>query len=98
VVVYAVFAAVWILGSDLLTPTIADPSLQATVWRMEGWVFVAVTSLLLSWMLLRLTRRLKAAARRESTIDRERERQASLLAALAEGSTDAMFAKDLEGR
>jgi PAS domain S-box-containing protein len=55
---YAVFAALWIGGSDwALGVLVQDPVLMATVSAMKGWAFVAVTSLLLFVLLLRFTRR-----------------------------------------
>ena len=48
VVVYAVFAALWILFSDQLVATLfQDPAMLTLVSTLKGWLFVAVTSLLL---------------------------------------------------
>jgi PAS domain S-box-containing protein len=53
VVLYAVFAAAWILFSDRLVSLLwSDPELVVTASTVKGWAFVAVTSLLL-WIALR---------------------------------------------
>ncbi len=53
VLVYAVFASGWILFSDsLVNVWLSDPDAIAAASTLKGWVFVAVTSLLL-WVLLR---------------------------------------------
>jgi two-component system, sensor histidine kinase and response regulator len=53
VLLYAVFAAAWILFSDRLVSQLwADPELVVTASTAKGWAFVAVTSLLL-WFALR---------------------------------------------
>ena len=52
VLVYAVFASGWILFSDsLVSVWLSDPDSIAAASTLKGWVFVAVTSLLL-WALL----------------------------------------------
>lgn len=53
VVIYAVFAALWILLSDQAVVWLfQDPESIALVNTLKGWFFVAVTTLLL-WLLLR---------------------------------------------
>src|SRR4030095_1661180 len=58
VVPYAAFAALWILLSDkALVWLVPDPAQMALASTMKGWVFVAVTSLLLYRLMRRLLRR-----------------------------------------
>ena len=53
VAAYAIFAALWIFGSDrLLAQLVHDPLLLAWIGTVKGWAFVGVTSLLL-YLLLR---------------------------------------------
>lgn len=99
VLTYAAAAALWVWISDLVVARLAlGPSELLHVETYKSWAFVAVTSLLLWLLMSRLTRRLQDASRRASEHRSEAARSAVLLAALSEGSTDAIFAKDLEGR
>ena len=92
VLIYAVVAALWILFSDRavgwLFPTPAGFVLAS---MLKGWVFIAVTALLLYWMLLRVTQPLHRA-------QEDHLRAMQLLIAVVDGSQDAIFAKDLQGR
>ena len=55
VLIYAAFAALWILLSDrLLALFVSDPSLVLTLSMLKGWFFVAVTSALLYLLIRRL--------------------------------------------
>ena len=52
VLVYAIFAGLWIFGSDrLLVLMVHDPSLLGWIGTLKGFVFVVVTSLLLYFLL-----------------------------------------------
>ncbi|HEU5294702.1 MAG TPA: hypothetical protein VFU71_07925, partial [Burkholderiaceae bacterium] len=63
VLAYAVFAALWIYGSDLaLSWLIADPDLRGELGLYKGWGFVAVTSILLYALLRRMLARSLSAA------------------------------------
>lgn len=54
VLIYAIFAMLWIFGSDrLLSTVISDPLILGWAGTLKGMVFVAVTSLLL-YLLLRM--------------------------------------------
>jgi diguanylate cyclase (GGDEF)-like protein/PAS domain S-box-containing protein len=54
VLVYACFSALWILLSDrLVTALVSDPDVINLLNTGKGWVFVAVTSALLYWLLRR---------------------------------------------
>jgi PAS domain S-box-containing protein len=55
VLIYAVFAALWILLSDnALAILVEDPARIAQISTIKGWLFVAVTSLLLYGLMRRL--------------------------------------------
>ncbi len=55
VLIYAVFAGLWILLSDrLLDWLVSDPVLLSLISTLKGWLFVAVTSLILYALMRRL--------------------------------------------
>lgn len=99
VLTYAIFASLWIGLSDRAMGVLfADPALLVRASMVKGWLFVAVTSLLLYALVRRLTRALDAGHRRELALERERQQAPPMLVAIAEASEDAIFAKDDQGR
>ncbi|MCA1806149.1 MAG: bifunctional diguanylate cyclase/phosphodiesterase [Xanthomonadaceae bacterium] len=57
--IYAVLGALWILYSDrFLAELVEDPAQWIQLQTYKGWIFVAVTALLLAWLVTRLVRRL----------------------------------------
>ena len=84
---YAAVSGAWILFSDRIEIGSDLPQYQT----LKGLAFVLVTS----WMLFKLIGRL---LRRESLALSHSRRSSALLQAIADGSTDAIYAKDLEGR
>lgn len=96
---YALFAALWILFSDnALQFMLTDPATIVRVSMIKGWLFVAVTSVLLFVLTRRLLDRLHRERVRQNQLYEERLRAQQLIEAIAEGSEDAMFAKDCDGR
>jgi len=63
----------------------------------KGLLFVAVTTLLLFGLVRRLVSRIQSAHRRELVAAEERQNALQLLAAIADSSDDAIYAKDLNG-
>lgn len=99
VLVYAVFASLWILLSDTVVHLLfSDPARMVLVSTLKGWLFVVVTSLLLYGLIRRLRDQALAASRQELAAQAEKLRALQLLAAIADNSSDAIFAKDREGR
>ncbi|MBS1228414.1 MAG: luxQ [Proteobacteria bacterium] len=99
VLVYAAFAGLWILLSDhLLALLLHDPQTIALVSTVKGWLFVAVTSLLLYGLIKRLAAQVAATSTRELAAQNERIRTQQLLDVIADSSPDAIFAKDKAGR
>ena len=97
--IYASFASLWILVSDnVVTWLFSDPVAISRVSIAKGWLFVAVTSLLLYGLIRRMQLRAQAIAERELTAQKDRATTRQLLDNIVEGSSDAIFAKDLEGR
>lgn len=99
VLLYSAFAGLWILSSDQVLAWIysdAEQLVRASI--AKGWLFVVVTALLLYGLIRRLLDQTLAASRREIAAQAEKARALQLLATIAENSTDAIFAKDLDGR
>jgi diguanylate cyclase (GGDEF)-like protein/PAS domain S-box-containing protein len=92
VLIYAAFAALWILLSDEAVLLItSDPRRIVQLSEYKGWAFVLITSLLLL-LLLHLNWKKYTAAVREQLDTLQ------LLQNIANSSSDAIFAKDLQGR
>ena len=99
VAVYAIFACLWILLSDNAVAWLfTDPARMTLISMLKGWLFVAVTSLLLYGLIQRMIGQLLASAQREVAAQAERTDALQLLSTIADNSTDAIFAKDLAGR
>lgn len=97
--VYAVFAALWILLSDRAMGLVwRDPETLVQASMLKGWFFVAVTTLLLYVLVRQLIGQLEASNQRQRAEADEKTRALQLLKAIAESSSDAIFAKDLHGR
>lgn len=97
--VYAAFAGLWILLSDRAMGLLwHDPEALVRASMLKGWLFVAVTTLLLYVLVRQLDGRLDAAHRREQAQAEEKARALELLTAIAQSSSDAIFAKDEQGR
>lgn len=96
---YAAFAALWILLSDRAVGLLfTDHETMVRASTVKGWFFVAVTSLLLYVLVRRMAAALAAGHARELAMEREREQPPPMLVAIAEASTDSIFAKDEQGR
>lgn len=99
VFIYASCSCLWILFSDKAVGwLISDPATVTLVSTVKGWIFVAVTSLLIYGLLRRLIDQLQAASQREQVVQEENARIHQLLNAIVDNSGDAIFAKDLHGR
>ena len=92
VLIYAAFASAWILFSDKAVLWVtSDPQEIVRISTYKGWLFVAVTSALLFFLLERGRRHhADALAARLDTL--------RLIETITNSSTDAIFAKDTEGR
>ena len=97
--VYAVFAGLWILLSDRAMGLLfRDPEALVEASMLKGWFFVAVTTLLLYVLVRQLIGQLEASNQRQRTEAEEKQRALQLLTVIAESSSDAIFAKDEQGR
>lgn len=99
VVAYAFFAGLWILLSDeAMWLLFSDQTTLERVSMAKGWTFVAITTLLLYFLVRRLVGQLVAAHQRELAFERGQKQPPPMLVAIANASSDAIFAKDSEGR
>ncbi len=99
VLAYAIFASLWILLSDRAMGLLfRDHDLLVQASMVKGWLFVAVTSLLLYVLVRQLVGQLQTAHRRELEALLLQQRSLQLIDMLVESSDDAIFAKDAEGR
>ena len=99
VLVYAAFAGLWILVSDnLVVSRFGSTDQVLVVSLLKGWLFVTVTSALLFILIRRLLDQTLAASRREMAAQQDAARAQHLLFTISDNSSDAIFAKDLEGR
>ena len=96
---YAVFASLWIILSDTAVDVLFTSPAQVFVASIvKGWVFVAITTLLLYGLTRRMHARIVAALDREHQTQMDTLRTLLLLKAIADSSDDAIFAKDTQGR
>lgn len=99
VLAYALFAGLWILLSDrAMGLMFDDPDSLVRASILKGWFFVAVTTALLFVMVKRFAGALVASHERELALERERKQPPPMLVGIAAASTDAIYAKDEQGR
>lgn len=96
---YAVVAGLWILLSDTLVGYLFDSPVQAArAQTAKGWAFVVFTTLLLYILVRRFADQIRMQHRREVEHLRQQQVQSAMLNVIADSSSDAIFAKDAEGR
>jgi len=99
VLVYGIFAALWILFSDKAVEVLFDdPALIIRASMIKGWLFVAVTTGLLYVLVKHQIALLNAAHKKEIESLQERQKSLDLLNAIIDNSEDAIYAKDPKGR
>jgi two-component system, sensor histidine kinase and response regulator len=94
---YAVIAALWIFASDAVLERLAHDPRSLALWQTaKGWAFVLVTAV---GVYLLVVERSSHRRNRELQLQREQRLNSfSLMKSIADGSGDAIFAKDREGR
>lgn len=92
VLLYLLVGGAWILISDKVVELlIADPQFRIRVSIFKGWAYVALTSILLYFLIVRFWRQtLEVSQKQLQTLE--------LLEAIAEKTNEAIYAKDREGR
>ena len=97
-IAYVVVAALWIAGSDLLLAAVSTSPDQAVRFQIiKGWLFVAVTGLLLTFLLGHLGTRIeRSLGSLRNALDRvaSRERRISQI---VETALDAVISIDRDG-
>lgn len=67
--IYAVFGILWIFLSDrALELVVRDPSVMTQIQTVKGWIFIAITSLLLFYLVNREQARIKTKEQEKQTI------------------------------
>jgi two-component system cell cycle sensor histidine kinase/response regulator CckA len=92
VAIYALFASLWIYLSDHAADLlILDRAFLVRISVLKGFLFIVLTSALLYQLIVRYMHKSRQA-------EVELRLSRSLVNALLEGTTDAIYAKDREGR
>ena len=96
---YPIVAAMWILAFDALMGAQGEDPARAELLRvLKEWGLVLASAALLYWLLRRMLRVRQAIRAREADLVAEHRRTRALLDAIVTHSSDAIFAKDVEGR
>jgi PAS domain S-box-containing protein len=92
VAIYALFAALWIYLSDHALGSLAgDAAFLVRISVLKGFLFIIVTGVLLYQLIARYMRKSRK-------IEEELRVSQDLINALLEGTTDAIYVKDRQGR
>lgn len=96
---YLGFAVLWIVLSDRVVDMFFSGAAdQARIQTFKGLAFVGFTTVLLYGLVHRLLTQVEQASHRQRIEQSRRLRALELLNTVANSSTDAIFAKDLQGR
>jgi PAS domain S-box-containing protein len=96
VLAYAIFASLWILLSDrAMSLMFTDHELLVQAGMVKGWLFVAVTSLLLYVLVRRLVDQIKSVHAHGERVLRESEQR---FRSIFDNSMDAVFLTATDGR
>ena len=96
---YGVFATLWIYFSDrALAVFLPDPALMLQWSVVKGLVFVAVTSLLLLWLMRRSFAAVEASYVSLHTREKQLRASEEQLAAIIRSAMDAIITADASGR
>lgn len=96
---YALFGGLWIYLSDtILDSVVSDPAIIARISMYKGLVFIALTAILLYVLIARYVKQIGIHLAESKKAQELLVRQKELLDIVVEGTTDAVYIKDLEGR
>ncbi len=99
VAVYSLFGALWIYLSDtFLGWLLRDPALITRFSMFKGLLFIALTATLLYVLIRRYIDRIIARTAEITLAQQELARQKMLLESVIEGTSDAVYVKDTQGR
>ena len=98
IVIYALFSGLWILVSDsVISALLSDPLTIGKVSIAKGWLFVAITALLLYSLIRRMQLQAQKASESEVAAQRERAESELRIRALYQAIPDLVWFKDTEG-
>ena len=99
VAVYSLFGSLWIYLSDtFLGWMIQDPALITRISVYKGLLFIVLTSALLYYLISRYIQRISRYISERNMAQQELAKQKTLLDSVIEGTSDAVYIKDTEGR
>lgn len=99
VAVYSLFGSLWIYLSDtLLGLVIQDPVVISRISMYKGLLFIALTTTLLYVLIARYIKRINEHIDKLSLAQQLLDRQKTFLNIAIEGTTDAVYIKDVKGR
>lgn len=99
VAIYIAFAVLWMLLSDVAVVTLVQSNAHSTFFFvLKGLLFIGVTALMLYGLARGLLTQVLQMLRSENAARTLSQQNQQLLTAIVESSSDAIFAKDLEGR
>lgn len=99
VAVYSLFGALWIYLSDtFLGWLLKDPALMTRFSMFKGLLFIALTATLLYALISRYINKIIERTAENALVQQESARQKALLESVIEGTSDAVYAKDPQGR
>ena len=99
VAVYSLFGGLWIYLSDtFLGLVIQDPIIISRISIYKGLVFIALTATLLYVLIDRYIKRIGMHISNLNQAQQMLARQKALLDRVIEGTTDAVYVKDMDGR
>ena len=99
VAIYSLFGGLWIYLSDtILVLLVRDPAIITRISLFKGLLFIALTATLLYVLIARYIRRIGIHLSERDQALRNLAQQKALLDIIIEGTTDAVYVKDAEGR
>ncbi len=99
VAIYSIFGGLWIYLSDtFLGLVISDPAVMSRLSIYKGLVFIVLTASLLYLLISRYAKRISIHMTELNQAQHMLNRQKALLDIVVEGTTDAVYIKDVDGR
>lgn len=99
VAIYAVSSGLWIYMSDsFLGLVIRDPAVMSRLSIYKGFMFIALTATLLYFLIASYIKRISVHISELNQTQKMLANQKALLDIVIEGTTDAIYIKDADGR
>lgn len=98
ILIYAAFSSLWILVSDHIVASLfSDPITISRISVVKGWLFVAVTALLLHGLIRRMQIQAQKSFESKLLAQTERAESERLIRALYQAIPDLVWFKDTKG-